>query len=491
MRHYWLFGVLGLLPVLANAAEPLMLSNKNNNLSISIYNQNLSFVKDVRPADLSGGINEVIFDGVAQRIQPETAIIFGDGIKVMEQNYNYHLLSYQNFVEQSIGQEVTTVRTNPENGENIYEKAVLIGSADGKPILRFSYGIDTNFGGRVVFNKIPAGMSNKPTLAAKINVAGGGNKNLHLAYLTDGLSWKTDYVVNVNSGDKLNLTGWVTITNNSGIDYENAKIQLLAGDVNVVRSFGAPMMKGRMLMAANAMGMDNMAESIEPETVNSYELYTLPTTATVKDHQTKQIALIEKADVSYKKEFNMQTPLYFNGQGDEFEKRHPAITYVIENTANSNLGISLPAGIMRFYEKDKGGNLQFIGSAHIANTAKEDTLRLKLGDAFNISVSGKNKKIKEEELSRKKVTNHAGRDCYDIKERRTYQVEITVNNAENTDNTVILTQQFNDEYKIVEENIKSAEKNASERQWKVDAAKNSKTPLNYTVELTKTFGSCD
>lgn len=489
MRHYWLFGVLSLLPAFANAAEPLVLSNKNNNLSISIYNQNLSFVKDVRPADLSGGVNEVIFDGVAQRIQPETAIIFGDGIKVMEQNYNYHLLSYQNFVEQSIGQEVMTVRTNPENGENIYEKAVLIGSADGKPILRFSYGIDTNFGGRVVFNKIPAGMSNKPTLAARINVTGGGNKNLHLAYLTDGLSWKTDYVVNVNSADKLNLTGWVTITNNSGIDYENAKIQLLAGDVNVVRSYGArPMMKA---MAFNGIASDAMGASVEPETVNSYEVYTLPTTATIKDHQTKQIALIEKADVTYQKEFNLQMPIYFNGQGDEFEKRHPSITYVIENTSDSNLGISLPAGIMRFYEKDKGGNLQFIGSSHIANTAKEDTLRLNLGDAFNISVSGKNKKVKEEEVSRKKVVNHAGRNCYDIKKRKTYAVEITVNNAENTDNAIILTQHFNDEYKIVEENVKSTEKNAFERQWKVDAAKNSKTPLRYTVELTKTFGSCD
>ena len=491
MRHC-LYGIsLSLLLVNAAQAEPLFLSNQNSNLSISIYNQNLSFVKDVRPASLSSGINEVIFDGVAQRIQPETAIIYGDGVKVMEQNYNYHLLSYQNFVEQSIGQEVTTVRINPENGENIYEKATLIGSADGKPILRFAYGIDTNFAGHVVFSKIPAGMSNKPTLTAKLNVAGGGNKNLHLAYLTDGLSWKTDYVVNVNGADKLNLTGWVTITNNSGIDYENAKIQLLAGDVNVARSYGAAPMKGRMLMmAANSMA-DSMAESIEPETVNSYELYTLPTTATIKDHQTKQIALIEKADVLYKKEFNLQTPFYFNDNGDEFEKLHPSITYVLENTSASNLGISLPAGIMRFYEKDKTGNLQFIGSSHIANTAKEDTLRLNLGNAFNISVSGKSKKVKEDEVSRNKVYNHAGRNCYDLKKRTTYEVETTINNAENNDNTVILTQRVNKDYKIVKENVKSVEKNAFERQWPVKVEKNSKAVLQYRVEITTTTGHCD
>lgn len=491
MRHY-LYGIsLSVLLMGVTQAEPLVLSNQKSNLSISIYNQNLSFVKDVRPANLSGGVNEVIFDGVAQRIQPETAIIFGDGVKVMEQNYNYHLLSYQNFVEQSIGQEVTTVRINPENGENIYEKAILIGSNGGQPILRFPYGIDTNFAGHVVFSKIPAGMSNKPTLMAKLNVNGGGNKNLHLAYLTDGLSWKTDYVVNVKGSTKLNLTGWVTITNNSGIDYENAKIQLLAGDVNVVRSFGMAREKGgRMLMAAN-MAMDSMVESIEPETVNSYELYTLPTTATIKDHQTKQIALIEKADVTYKKEFNLHMPIYFGGQGDEFEKLHPSITYVIENVAASNLGISLPAGIMRFYENDKSGNLQFIGSSRIGNTAKEDTLRLNLGDAFNITVSGKSKKVNETEVSRQKRVNHAGRNCYDIKKRKTYEVEVTVNNAENNDNTVILTQRFGDEYKITKENVKSTEKNATERQWAVAAEKNSKTPLKYTVDITTTIGSCD
>lgn len=383
-----------------------------------------------------------------------------------------------------------TVRVNPENGENIFDKATLIGSNNGQPILRFPYGIDTEFNGRVVFSKVPAGMSNKPTLTAKLNVQNGGHKNLYLAYLTDGISWKTDYVANVKGPEKLNLTGWVTITNNSGIDYENAKIQLLAGDVNVVRSQGFHMAKGRMMMASNAMMAMDEAGSVEPETVNSYELYTLPTTTTIKDHQTKQIALIEKADVKYAKEFNLQTRLYFNGNGDEFEKQHPSITYVMENVPAANLGISLPAGIMRFYENDKSGNLQFIGSARINNTAKEDTLRLNLGDAFNISVSGKSKKVKETEVSRTKVYN-PNRTCYDIKKRHTYEVDVTVNNAENNSNTVILSQNFSNEYKIVKENVKSTEKNAFTRQWAVSVPQNEKKTLTYTVEITTTTGHCD
>ncbi len=484
-KYLFLLGISTFLTGVANA-EPLFLPSTDNNLSLSIYNQNLALVKDIRQAELKAGVNEVIFDGVAQRIQPETAIIYGDNLKVIEQNYNYSLLSYQNFIERNIGKQVNTVRVNPENGDNIYERAELIGTANGQPILRFNYGIDSNFEGRVVFNEIPAGLSNKPTLTAKLNSEKSGYKNLRLAYLTDGLSWKTDYVANVNNDTSLNLTGWVTINNESGIDYENAKIQLIAGDVNVVRQAMPRMSKGVMMLnSARAFGADE-AMSVEPEAINSYELYTLPTTATIKNHQTKQIALIEKQNVTYKKEFNLDAPFYFDTNGDEFEKFHPEITYVIENRAESNLGISLPAGIIRFYENDKNGNLQFIGSNHIANTAKEDTLRMRLGDAFNISVSGKTKKISEKEVSRQMQNK-----CANIKTRRTYDTEITVNNAEDNDNTVIISQNFRHDAKIIKESIQSTDKNATTKQWQIPVAKNDKTTLTYTVEITVNNRECN
>jgi len=461
-------------------AEPLLLQNKDNALSLSIYNQNLSLVKDMRKADLKGGVNEIIFDGVAQRIQPETAIIYGDGIKVAEQNYSYNLMNYANFINQSIGENVTTVRINPENGENIFEKAQIIGANSGQPILRFDYGIETNYPGRVIFDKIPAGMSNKPTLAAKLNVAQGGLKNLQLAYLTDGISWKTDYVANVIDNTKLDLTGWVTINNESGVDYEKAKIQLVAGAVNIVR----PMMarsRGMMMKTIGFAANDAMEMGApEPEIISSYELYTLPNITTIKDKQTKQIALIERKNVTYKKEFNLQSPFYFGDYGDnEFEKHHPYITYVMENVAASNLGISLPGGTMRFYENDKNGNLQFIGSDMIKNTSKEDTIRLDLGEAFNISLSGKIKQIRQDEISRKPENK-----CFMVKTLRTYEVEVTLNNAEDVDNTVIFKQSVPAQHKIVKENIKSELKNAIIRQWAISAAKNSKSTLNYTVEVT-------
>ena len=485
MYKYFLPLGVAVLNAFSAQAQAVVLPNTGNNVSVSIYNQNLSLVKDMRQAELKSGLNEIVFDGVAQRIQPETAVIYGDEIKIIEQNYNYNLLSYQNFIERNIGQEVNTVRINPKDGENIYERAVLIGSANGQPILRFNYGIDAEFDGRVVFKDIPNGLSNKPTLTAKINAKNSGYKTLRLAYLTDGLSWKTDYVANVINKDKLNLTGWVTINNESGIDYENAKIQLIAGDVNVVRNTMPRMAKGVMLMASASFDMASNG-SIEPQNLNSYELYTLPTTTTIKNQQTKQVALIEKTEVKYLKEFNLQTPFYFNSNGDEFEKYHPTITYVINNTADDNLGISLPSGTMRFYENDKNGNLQFIGSAHINNTAKEDTLRLHLGEAFNISVSGKTKKISEQELTRQKQNK-----CTDIKKRLTYEAEMTINNAEDSDNNVVISQHFNNEYKIIKESVVSTEKNATTREWIVPAKAAGKAMLTYTVEINKSSKECN
>ena len=156
-------------------AEQILLRNNNSKLTLSIYNQNLALVKDVRPADIKAGMSEVVFDGVAQQIQPETAMLYGQDVKVLEQNYSYNVISYENMINQSVGQEVNTVRQNPQTGENIFEKAVLIGAAYGQPVLKFPYGIETNFNGRIVFEQIPSGISDKPTLTAKINNKKAGN----------------------------------------------------------------------------------------------------------------------------------------------------------------------------------------------------------------------------------------------------------------------------------------------------------------------------
>ena len=471
----------------ALADEQILLKSNNSKLTLSIYNQDLALVKDIRQADIKAGTSEIVFDGVAQQIQPETAMLYGQDIKVLEQNYSYNVITYENLVNQSVGQEVTTVRQNPQTGENIFEKAYLIGSTYGQPVLKFTYGIETNFSGRIVFDKIPTGVSDKPTLTAKINNKQSGAKNLFLAYLTGGLSWKTDYVATINNKNQLDLTGWVTINNNTGVDYNNAKIQLIAGEVNAVRN----VVKPRMMMAKMSMAvMNDSVESaglgsVTPEQISNYELYTLPAITSIKDKQTKQIGLIEKSGVKYAKEFNFSSPLYFGGNY-EFEKMHPEITYVLENNKTSNLGISLPAGTMRFYENDKNGSLQFIGSANIGNTAKEEKLRLNLGQAFNLTIAGKISKVSEKEIERKPQNK-----CYNVKVLKTYTAETTISNADTGANSVIISQSFPDTAKLLKESHKGTLKNASTKQWTVSVPANGKTTLSFTVQIPQDTRICD
>lgn len=488
MRYTFIMLLAGTFLSGTAAAEQILLNNANSKLTLSIYNQNLALVKDTREADIKAGVTDVIFDGVAQQIQSETALLYGQDIKVLEQNYSYNVITTENLISQSIGQEVTTVRQNPEDGSNIFEKAVIIGSTYGQPVLKFSYGIETNFPGRIVFNKIPSGVSDKPTLTAKINNKQAGKKNLFLAYLTGGISWKTDYVASVTSKDRLNLTGWVTINNTSGVDYNNAKIQLIAGDVNVVRNNIQPRMMMTKMAAANTMDAFDNAESVAAgtsEQINNYELYTLPTITSIKDKQTKQIGLIEKSAVKFEKEFNFNSPLYFSGDYD-FEKEHPTITYVFENNKASNLGLSLPAGIMRFYENDKNGNLQFIGSARLDNTAKDETLRLNLGEAFNLTIKGKISKTAEKELERKPQNA-----CANVKLLKTYTAETTINNADTSENRVIISQNLPENYKIVKESLKGTAKNARTRQWTIPVPAEGKTTLTFTVEFPQNTRVCN
>lgn len=467
------------------AEQPIVLQNKDNSLALSIYNKDLALVKDSRMAGLSSGINEVIFDGVAENIQSETAIIYGQDISVLEQNYSYNLMTNNSMIEASVGQEVTTVRENQTTGENIFEKAVIIGAIHGMPILKFNYGIEANFPGRIIFNTVPNGVSNKPTLQAKIKNNKGGDKRLNLAYLTRGLNWKTDYVANITANNTLDLTGWVTITNESGIDYKNAKIQLVAGDVNVVQN---NFMQPKMMMMTNsfARGMaTDEAVSIEPEEISSYELYTLPNITTINNHQNKQIGLIEKNAVKYKKDFTLNSPLYLGGN-NEFKKAHPDIAYVMENNNASNLGISLPQGTVRFYENDKNGNLQFIGANTIGNTAKNETLRLNLGKAFNIVANGKITNIKEKEL--KRVPQNS---CFMLTIEKTYNAEINFNNAEKSENDVIFKQNVSDNAVVISESSKSTKNNAGELQWIVKVPAEGNNTLKFSISIKQNKRSCD
>ncbi len=494
MRFYsaLLLSILGassIFPGIGNAAD----ETKSNDLEISIYNNNLALVKDSRNIRMEQGLNQVAFEGVATGIKPESVIIVGSKINVLEQNYDYDLITPQNIVDKSVGQKVKTVIQNPTSGENIFDQATIISANYGSPVLEFSYGIEANFPGRLVFEKLPESLRSKPTLEAKIASVDAGVKELSLAYLTNGISWKTNYVAKVTGQQTLDLTGWVTINNQSGIDYADAKVRLIAGDVNQVMTAGAAFPRVNRLMSAKAVMAEVAMDSAEAggvaQQLSGYHLYALPNRTDIKDNQTKQISLIEKNAVKFAKEGRLNSPLYLGGDYQaSFEKKHPAMFYILKNVEADNLGLPLPAGVMRFYENDRSGSLQFIGESSINHVAKDEKMELNLGSFFNIFAEGKI--IKVNQVSENKISKTQN-GCWKTKKVRSYDIEVTFHNGGDEAEVVVFSQNINQNTKIVKENISGKAKNINNYEWRVDVPADGQKLLTYTAEVTTEERLCD
>lgn len=466
------------------------LAAESNNLEISIYNNNLALVKDTRNLELSQGKNDIAFEGVSTKIKPESVIIVGKGINVLEQNYNYDLITPENILQKSVGNTVKTVLLNPENGKNIFDEAKIVSVNYGNPVLEFNYGIEANFPGRVVFDKLPSGLNSKPTLEAKVYSTTAGIQELSLAYLTNGISWKTNYVAKIGAKNQLDLTGWVAINNQSGIDYRNAKVQLIAGDVNKVAETGAVYMSNRVQAKMMVMetAMDSASAGGALQQISGYQLYTLPETTDIKDNQTKQISLIEKNNVKFKKEGRLSSPLYIGGANvAKFEKEHPALYYIMNNVTEDNLGLPLPAGIIRFYENDNSGSLQFIGENSISNVAKGEKIDLQVGKMFNVFIDGKITNVTKIAENRISLKNNCGK----YKISRNYDVVVTFNNGGKAAETVVFTQNLNQNTKILTTNIAGQAKNINQYEWQINIPASGKTVLTFTANNTSEERRCD
>ena len=458
---------------------------------ISIYNNNLALVKNLMKTKLRQGNNEVAFEGVATKIKPESVIIVGKDINVLEQNYDYDLITNENIIQKSIGETVKTISPNPTTGENIFNKAKIVSASGAKPVLEFDYGIEPDFNGRLVFEKLPQNLREKPTLIAKINSNKEITQELELAYLTSSISWKTNYVARIKNENLLNLTAWVTINNNSGADYENAKIDLIAGDVNQV--YESPIRTNRIMMTkalGAAVETDAMAESgVAPQSLSSYQLYSLPNRTDIKNNQTKQISLFEKFDVKYKKQGRLTSRLYFSGtESASFEKMHPDIYYILDNTKEANLDLVLPAGTIRFYENDAQNNMQFIGENTIANTAKGEKIELRLGQMFDVFAQGKIVNVKEVSKSKNQLV---GNGCYNGDIIRDYTAEVEFVNSSDVSSEVVFAQHIGKDYQVVKENIKGNLKNINLYEWKINLKPNSTAKLDYMVRVKSKERLCD
>jgi len=366
-------------------AAPLTSTLKDQqNVAVTIYNSNVGLVKDTRLIELKPGIHELKFMDVAGKIDPTTvhikSLMNGSSLSVLEQNYEYDLLSPQKLLEKFVGQKVHLATINPETKKEEMVEATLL-STQGGNIFQIGEKIHIGHHGRILLSKIPENLIPQPTLVWMLENKLSRPQKLEASYLTSGINWKADYVAVLNKSDTMtDLTGWVTIDNRSGATYQNALLKLVAGDIHRVQE-EMKMDYARVKLAAKEAASPQFKE----ESFFEYHLYTLDRRTTVKDNQTKQMTLLDANQVPLKKLFIFSGhPQYYYRMNQGSQKQKVGVFLELENTKKNNLGIPLPKGTIRVYKEDKDGSLQFVGEDRIDHTPKDEKFKIKIGEAFDI-----------------------------------------------------------------------------------------------------------
>ena len=454
----------------AQAEEQRSTLADQQEVAVTIYNDNLALVKDVRKVPLKAGASALAFRDVSARMRAETALMRSlsspGALRVQEQNFDFDLLTPQKMLEKYVGKQVKVVRTHPTTGAETVETATVL-SANNGVVLQIGQRIETGVPGRLVFDDVPPNLRDRPTLVMNLQNTGPAQQDVELSYLTGGLSWKADYVVELNAAeDALDVSGWVTLTNTSGATYRNARLQLVAGDVNQV----APEMatRGRpQLMAATAMAK---AESdVVEESLFEYHLYTLERPTTIAENQTKQVALLSAAGVPARRELVLQgSDYYYQGlSGDLGTKLKVAAFLEFDNKEASRLGVPLPKGVARVYKKDKSGNAQFIGEDRLDHTAKNEKVRLKLGNAFDVSADKKQTDFKR--LSNTSKFGFVAESAY----------EVVLRNAKKEPVTVTVQEPIPGDWQMLAASQPHTKVSANMAVWKVTVPAEGKTVLTY------------
>ena len=432
--------------------------------AVTVYNDNLALVKEQRKLSLPGGQVRLSLRDVSAQMQPETALlsaVTGKPITLIEQNFDFDLLTPQKLLDKYIGHEVTVIRSNPATGAETREKATVLAASQGT-VLRFADRIETGVPGRLAFDSVPGTLRDRPTLSVLLD-AGSGNQTLELSYLTAGLGWKADYVANLNEGGKtLDLNGWVTLTNSSGAAYENATLQLVAGSLNRVQP-----QRRNFRNEGKVMAMAADAAAPREEGLLDYHLYTFERPTTLAENQTKQLALLSASGVAAEKEYLLAgNDYYYMSRYDTIgEKLKPAV-FVIFKNKGGQLGKPLPAGTVRVYARDSQGAAQFVGEDHIEHTAKNETVRLRLGEAFDITADRK-------QTNYKRINDHSNENAYSI----------VIRNAKNEAVTVKVQEPMPGDWEITQQNLKHVKESAHSAVWNVTVPAEGSTTLEYTARV--------
>ena len=422
---------------------------------LTIYNQNFGVVKQTRTLTLEEGMNTVFISDVAKLIDP-TSVSVKDltaTTYVLEQNYLYDLVNKQKIYEKYIGKEITA-----KDAEGNTIKGVLLSFSGNELILENSTGVHIVHAEQVSLPELPEGLITKPTLKWLLDTDQGGTHAVQVSYMTSGLNWVADYVAVVNEDDTaVDLTCWVTITNNSGASYKNARLKLIAGDVHRVTD--APAREFEVYEEAKA----GAPPQFEEEAFFEYHLYTLQRRTDIADNQQKQVTLFEASKVSVKKEYVFDPGYSYRGSTQNYKIK---VMLALENTENNNMGMPLPKGKIRVYKKDSEGQLQFIGEDLIDHTPKNEKIRIYVGDAFDIVGEKK-------ETDYNKISDRVVEISY----------EVTLRNHKEEDVTIAVLQHIWGDWEIRKSSHDWEKEDAWTAVWYVNVSKDGDVTITYTIRI--------
>jgi hypothetical protein len=442
-------------------------------LNVTVYNSNIALIRDVRQLTVPTGTFRLKFEDIAATVNPATvhfrSLTDPEKLSVIEQNYEYDLLEPAKLLHKYVGKEVTLVRAYMDNGTTKHEevKATLLADNNG-PVWKIGNDIVTGiYGEGYRFPEVPANLFDRPTLLMSLDNSGSRKHQIEASYLASNLAWNADYVLTVAREDKAaDLDGWVTLSNNSGTAFHNARLQLVAGDLNRLP-------QGNMQARDETRVMKSMAAApaqFQQENFSEYHLYTLGRRTSVEDKETKQISLLQGSGVPVEKLFvvNGQSFYYHNYQNPGSPQKDPVMVfYKFKNEEKAGLGMPLPAGNVRVYQKDSKGGILFIGEDHIDHTPKDESITVHIGNAFDIIAEHKQTDFK------KIATN-----VYEM------EFEITLRNHKDSAITVQVNEPIGGTWEMVSSTYKFNKTAAFAAQFQVPVDKNATAVLKYRVHVT-------
>lgn len=473
-------GILVLAPSAAYAED--------NKVELTIYGDGRTLVDDIRDVTYSSGTQSIALPGVSSAILPQSVTIRSDDIEILEQNFDFDLLTPAKLMEKAVGQYVDLVRINPATGAEEKRRAKVL-SVNNGTVIEVDGNIEVlradQVPTRVIFPKVPENLRADPTLSLKLETNRPGTRKLGLSYLTSGITWDADYVMSFNEKtNQMDLQGWATLENLTQTTFENADVSAIAGYVGTLgnQHYGYNQnqndyfrfyyqQRNQLLQRQNQrrnLHRIGGTEASPQERVGDNLIYRLPHKTTLAANQKKQIALVEADDVAAEKVYEF----YQGGFNSASQPRSVESRISFSNSRAAGLGEALPAGTIRVYTKDQNGKSQFIGEEQIGHIAGGSQMSLKIGEAFDITV--KPTLVSSEKIS-KNITEYEM--LFDLKNASRQEVNVRLYQSLSA---------YRVDYKFLSESQAGIMEHNFRRYWDVKIPAQGSSQLNYKVREDRT-----